>query len=121
MDRKFCFSQFLQGFGGARGKTTTKSVSESNFASDTPILRSVRPKIRENKTLDSTLDSTLDPTLDSTWISTLDASLDSTLESTLDSTLDLTLDSTLDLTLDSNLDLALDSTLDFCSLALRIF
>ena len=42
---KNTFSQFRQGFGGARGKRTSKSASASNFAQDTPILRSVRPKI----------------------------------------------------------------------------
>ena len=45
LDLKFRFSQFLRGFGGARGKRTSKSASASNFAPDTPILRSVRPKI----------------------------------------------------------------------------
>ena len=54
--RNFVFSQFLQGFGGARRKTTTKSISESNFASDAPILRSVRPKIGKKRSYERTND-----------------------------------------------------------------
>ena len=44
----FCFSQFLLGFGGATAKRTSKSDSASNFAPDTPILRSVRRQIIKN-------------------------------------------------------------------------
>ena len=40
---------FSRGFGGARGKRTSKSASASNFAQDTPILRSVRPKIAKKR------------------------------------------------------------------------
>ena len=43
--QKTRFLQFWQGFGWARGKRTSKSASASNFAQDTSILRSVRPKI----------------------------------------------------------------------------
>ena len=39
------FSMFSGGFGGAGGKRTSKSARASNFAPDTPILRSVQPKI----------------------------------------------------------------------------
>ena len=44
-DRKISFSLILWGFGGAGGKRTSKSSSTSNFAPDTPVLRSVRSKI----------------------------------------------------------------------------
>ena len=36
---------FSGGVGGAGGKRTSKSARASNFAPDTPILRSVQPKI----------------------------------------------------------------------------
>ena len=39
------FSQFRQVFEGASGKQTSKSASTSNFAQDTPMLKSARPKI----------------------------------------------------------------------------
>ena len=48
-DRKLYFSSFWQGFGGARGKPTSKSASVSNFAPDTRVLRSVRPEIVKKK------------------------------------------------------------------------
>ena len=41
----FVFSWFSADFGGEIDFLTSKSTSTSNFASDTPILRSVRPKI----------------------------------------------------------------------------
>ena len=43
------FSMFSGGLGGARGKRTSKSASASNFAQDTPILRSVRPNYRMDR------------------------------------------------------------------------
>ena len=39
------FSIFSWGFGRAGGKQTSKSASAFNFVQDTPILKSVRPKI----------------------------------------------------------------------------
>ena len=39
------FFDFLEGLGGAGGKRTSKSARASNFAPDTPLLRSVRPEI----------------------------------------------------------------------------
>ena len=44
-DRKFSFWSIWPSFGGARAKRTSKSSSASNFAPDTPILRSVPPKM----------------------------------------------------------------------------
>ena len=41
----FGFLYFLLDFGGAGRSWTSKSASLNNFASDTPFLRSVRPKI----------------------------------------------------------------------------
>ena len=41
----FGFSWFSADFGGARDFWTWKSARASNFASDTPLLRSVRPEI----------------------------------------------------------------------------
>ena len=43
------FSRFLSSFGGAGAKRTSKSTSASNFAPDTPILRSVRPNRGKKK------------------------------------------------------------------------
>ena len=44
-DRKISFSSIWLDFRGAGAKWTSKSASASNFALDTSILRSVRPKI----------------------------------------------------------------------------
>ena len=45
-DRKFHFSLILRGFGGATAERTPKSAALSNFALDSLILKSVRPKNR---------------------------------------------------------------------------
>ena len=44
LDQKFRFSSIWRGFGGATAERTSKSASTSNFALDTVIERSVRPK-----------------------------------------------------------------------------